>query len=109
VLTYPAPIDGIVMDKAVLAGQRFAAGETLYRIADLSSVWVLAEVFEQDLASVHIDESATVRLTAYPGRNFAGSVSFVYPRSIRRRARRRSASSWRIPMGCSSRTCTQRW
>jgi membrane fusion protein, copper/silver efflux system len=79
VLTYPAPIDGIVMDKAVLAGQRFAAGETLYRIADLSSVWVLAEVFEQDLASVHVDESATVRLTAYPGRSFTGSVSFIYP------------------------------
>lgn len=79
VLAYPAPIDGIVMDKAVLAGQRFAAGETLYRIADLSNVWVLADVFEQDLASLRIGESATVQLTAYPGRNFTGSVSFVYP------------------------------
>ena len=79
VLAYPAPIDGIVMDKAVLAGQRFAAGETLYRIADLSNVWVLADVFEQDLASVRIGEPATVQLTAYPGRSFAGAVSFVYP------------------------------
>ncbi|HTI79324.1 MAG TPA: efflux RND transporter periplasmic adaptor subunit [Acetobacteraceae bacterium] len=79
VLAYPAPIDGIVMDKAVLAGQRFAAGETLYRISDLSNVWVLADVFEQDLASVRIGEPATVRLTAYPSRTFVGAVSFVYP------------------------------
>jgi Cu(I)/Ag(I) efflux system membrane fusion protein len=79
VLAYPAPIDGIVMDKAVLAGQRFAAGETLYRIADLSNIWVVADVFEQDLASVRIGVSASVQLTAYPGRSFAGAVSFVYP------------------------------
>ena len=58
VLSYPAPIDGIVMDKAVLAGQRFAAGDTLYRIADLSTVWVLADVFEQDLAAVRAGEAA---------------------------------------------------
>ena len=67
VLSYPAPLDGIVMDKAVLAGQRFAAGDTLYRIADLSTVWVLADVFEQDLAAVRAGEAVAIRLTAYPG------------------------------------------
>jgi membrane fusion protein, copper/silver efflux system len=79
VLGYPAPLDGIVMDKTVLAGQRFAAGETLYRIADLSNVWVLAEVFEQDLAAVRVGEAVTISLTAYPGQNFTGTVSFIYP------------------------------
>ena len=79
VLTYTAPADGTVMEKTALAGLRFAAGETLYRIADLSRVWVLAEVFEQDLAAVHRGETADIRLTAYPGRSFTGTVSFIYP------------------------------
>ena len=79
VLTYPAPLDGVVMDKAVLAGQRFAAGDTLFRIADLSTVWVLADVFEQDLATVRAGEAAAIRLTAYPSQSFAGTVSFIYP------------------------------
>ena len=79
VQAYPAPIDGIVMEKTVLAGQRFAAGETLYRLADLSKVWVLADVFEQDLAAVRSGEAASVQLAAYPGRTFGGSVSFIYP------------------------------
>jgi membrane fusion protein, copper/silver efflux system len=79
VLSYPAPLDGVVMDKAVLAGQRFAAGDTLYRIADLSTVWVLADVFEQDLATVRPGDAVAIRLTAYPGQSFAGTVSFIYP------------------------------
>jgi membrane fusion protein, copper/silver efflux system len=79
VLTYPAPLDGVVMDKAVFAGQRFAAGDTLFRIADLSTVWVLADVFEQDLAAVRAGEAATIRLTAYPGQSYGGTVSFIYP------------------------------
>ena len=79
VLSYPAPLDGIVMDKAVLAGQRFAAGDTLYRIADLSTVWVLADVFEQDLAAVRAGEAVAIRLTAYPGQTFEGTVAFIYP------------------------------
>jgi Cu(I)/Ag(I) efflux system membrane fusion protein len=79
VLTFAAPNDGTVMDKTALQGQRFAAGDTLYRIADLSTLWVLAEVFEQDIAAVHPGETAELRLTAYPGRTFTGKVSFIYP------------------------------
>ena len=79
VLTLAAPIDGVVMEKTALQGQRFAAGDTLYRIVDLSTLWVLADVFEQDLASVHTGEDAEVRLTAWPGRTFTGTVSFIYP------------------------------
>ena len=79
VLTLAAPIDGVVMEKTALQGQRFAAGDTLYRIADLSALWVLAEIFEQDIASVQPGETAELRLNAYPGRVFTGKVSFVYP------------------------------
>jgi membrane fusion protein, copper/silver efflux system len=79
VLTLAAPIDGVVMEKTALQGQRFAAGDTLYRIADLSTVWVLAEVFEQDIAAVQPGENAELRLTAFPGKTFVGKVAFIYP------------------------------
>ena len=74
-----SPMNGVVLEKTAVQGMRFAAGDTLYRIADLSRVWVLAEVFEQDLALVHTGETARVTLSAYPDREFQGEITFVYP------------------------------
>ncbi len=74
-----SPMNGVVMEKAAVQGMRFASGDTLYRIADLSSVWILADVFEQDLALVHADQDAAVAITAYPDTAFRGKVTFVYP------------------------------
>jgi len=54
-------------------------GTPLYHIADLSTVWVEAEVFEQDLSLVREGQEATVSLEAYPGETFAGRVTYVYP------------------------------
>lgn len=70
---------GIVVEKTALEGMRFAPGDTLYRVVDLTSVWILADVFEQDLASVHVGDPADASVAAYPGRTFAGTVAFVYP------------------------------
>jgi membrane fusion protein, copper/silver efflux system len=78
-LTLDAPIGGIVMDKPALQGLHFGAGDTLYRIVDLSTVWVMADVFEQDLAQIRPGQSATITVQAYPGRVFEGRVAFVYP------------------------------
>jgi Cu(I)/Ag(I) efflux system membrane fusion protein len=78
-LTLSAPIGGIVMEKTALQGLHFGAGDTLYRIVDLSSVWLLADVFEQDLAQIRPGQSATITVQAYPGRVFDGRVAFVYP------------------------------
>ena len=78
-LTLTAPLAGLVMEKPALQGQRFAAGEVLYRITDLSAVWLLADIFEQDLAQIRPGQDATISVQAYPGRNFAGRVAFVYP------------------------------
>lgn len=74
-----SPTDGVVIEKAARAGMRFIPGESLFQIADLSSVWVLVNVFEQDLRLVHTGQTATVSLAAYPGRQFSGKVTFVYP------------------------------
>ncbi|MDU7522313.1 MAG: efflux RND transporter periplasmic adaptor subunit [Roseomonas mucosa] len=79
VLTLASPMDGVVLEKLALQGMRFAPGEMLYRIADLSTVWLLTDVFEQDLGLVGPGQEASISLTAYPDRRFAGKVTFVYP------------------------------
>jgi membrane fusion protein, copper/silver efflux system len=78
-LTLSAPIGGIVMEKPALQGLHFGAGDMLYRIVDLSTVWLMADVFEQDLAQIRPGQSATITVQAYPGRVFEGRVAFVYP------------------------------
>src|SRR5437763_6773165 len=78
-LTLSAPISGIVMEKTALQGLHFGAGDMLYRITDLSTVWLLADVFEQDLAQIRPGQTATITLQAYPGRTFSGRVAFIYP------------------------------
>ncbi len=78
-LTFRSPVVGIVSEKKAVQGMRFEAGETLYQIVDLSSVWVLADVFEQDIGLVKEDRKATVQVSAYPGRTFEGTVTYVYP------------------------------
>ena len=78
-LTIYAPADGVVMEKTAIDGMRFMAGEPLYRIADLSTVWLIAEVFEQDLGSIQDGQGAKVTVNAYPGKTFTGKVDFIYP------------------------------
>ena len=78
-LTLSAPASGIVTEKKAVQGMRFMPGEALYQIADLSSVWVVADVFEQDIGLVRPGSSAQVRLAAYPEKTFTGKVSYVYP------------------------------
>jgi Cu(I)/Ag(I) efflux system membrane fusion protein len=78
-LTFRSPVSGIVMEKKAVQGMRFMPGDTLYQIADLSSVWVIAEVYEQDIAMVRAGTRATVRVDAYPDRKFEGRITYVYP------------------------------
>jgi multidrug efflux pump subunit AcrA (membrane-fusion protein) len=59
-LTLRAPSAGVVMDKQALEGLHFAAGDTLHRIADLSTVWLPAEVYEQDLAQIRPGDAASI-------------------------------------------------
>lgn len=78
-LTLRASSDGIVMEKVAVEGMRFSAGEPLYKIVDLSSVWLLADVFEQDLSALHEGQNAKVTVAAFPGMEFPGKVAFIYP------------------------------
>lgn len=78
-LTVSAPISGFVVEKNVVQGQMVDAGLKLYRIADLGIVWVLAQVYEQDLALVQLGQEALVKVASLPGREFRGRVTFIYP------------------------------
>lgn len=78
-LTFRSPANGIVTEKKAVQGMRFMPGDSLYQISDLSSVWVIADIAERDVALVKAGSKVAVSIDAYPGRTFAGSVSYVYP------------------------------
>jgi Cu(I)/Ag(I) efflux system membrane fusion protein len=78
-ITLRAASRGIVVEKAVLSGQRIMAGETLYRLADLRTVWVDGQVFEHDLALVRTGQRVSVEVQAYAGERWPGTVTFLYP------------------------------
>ena len=78
-LTFRSPVNGTVMEKKALQGMRFSPGDALYQIADLSAVWLIADIFEQDLALVKLGQTAKVKINAYPGKEFTAKVTYVYP------------------------------
>jgi len=72
-------MSGFVIEKNVVAGQMVDAGMRLYRIADLGIVWVIAQVYEQDLPFVKLGQEAVVKVASLPDREFRGRVTFIYP------------------------------
>ncbi len=78
-LTFRSPVSGIVTEKKAVQGMRFMPGEALYQVTDLSAVWVVADVFEQDIGLVKTGTIAKVKINAYPDKLFEGKVSYVYP------------------------------
>jgi membrane fusion protein, copper/silver efflux system len=74
-----SPSAGFVMEKNVVQGQRIMAGDVLYRIVDLSSVWLEGEVYEQDLAAVHLGQRVSAEVGAIPGSTFAGRIAYLSP------------------------------
>lgn len=78
-LALTAPAGGVILEKAVVQGQRFQPGDVLYRIADLSDVWLIAEVSEQELPFIHLGQTARAAFQALPGESFTGTVTFIYP------------------------------
>jgi cobalt-zinc-cadmium efflux system membrane fusion protein len=76
-----APISGVITDQQVTnaAGVQGLASPNPFTISDLSNVWILCDVYENDLINVHIGDSAEIRFNAYPDRTFAGRISNVGP------------------------------
>lgn len=74
-----APRDGVVIEKMARVGLRFMPGDALYQITDLSSVWLIGSVFEQDMALVRVGSHVNASFVAYAGQTFAGTVTFISP------------------------------
>ena len=79
VLTVYAPSFGIVLKREALPGKYVEPGTTLYEVADLSRVWISADIYESEVAAVTLNQPASVTFAAYPGETFRGTVSYVYP------------------------------
>jgi len=76
-IDWPAPVTGVIMEKKAISGQMVRAGEELYRLADLTSIWVIADVAEQDIGQVRVGSPAKITFRAFPDQPFDGRVTFV--------------------------------
>ena len=78
-IAWPAPLSGVVLERNAVDGQAFKAGDVLFRIADHSVVWVMAQVAEGDLGTIEPGQAVKMTTRAHPGRVFTGKVAVVYP------------------------------
>ena len=74
-----AQANGVVIDKPVQEGMRVDAGQAIYKTADLSELWLIAQVQEQDLGAIQPGQTARATFVAFPSRTFKGKVDFIYP------------------------------
>jgi Cu(I)/Ag(I) efflux system membrane fusion protein len=79
VLTLRSPISGTVLEKKAFAGQYVMPQDELYTVADLSTVWVQAKVYEYELPHIHVGMPVTLTLSAYPKQEFKGKIVFIDP------------------------------
>jgi cobalt-zinc-cadmium efflux system membrane fusion protein len=75
-----APVSGTIINRSANPGEVIEANKEILRVADLSSVWVIGQVYEKDLARVQVGSGASVTSLAYPGQVFRGRVAYVDPR-----------------------------
>jgi Cu(I)/Ag(I) efflux system membrane fusion protein len=78
-LTIYSPVSGYVVQKAALKGMRVTPGEKLFDIADLSTVWILSDIFEYELPLIRVGEKAAISLSYFPGKEFSSNIDYVYP------------------------------
>ena len=78
-LTYYSPISGTVIEKKVQEGVYVNEGTVIYDVAELSTLWNIAEVYENDLSNVKVGSPVKLHLRAYPAEEFNGKVTFIYP------------------------------
>jgi Cu(I)/Ag(I) efflux system membrane fusion protein len=74
-----APRDGIVLERNAIEGMRAQPGDILFRVADISVVWAMIDVAERDLGGLALGQTVIVKARSFPGREFSGRISVVYP------------------------------
>jgi cobalt-zinc-cadmium efflux system membrane fusion protein len=76
----PAPIEGVITERAANVGLNVDQASPLFTVVDLSTVWIVADVYEKDFAGVQVGNEATITTSAYPGRSLRGRISYIDPR-----------------------------
>jgi membrane fusion protein, copper/silver efflux system len=78
-ITIPAPVSGVVIERLAATGDYVETGQPIYRLADLSNLWVQLEVYEADLPWLALGQTATFTTQSHPGQPFEGTISFIDP------------------------------
>ena len=79
IVTFYSPVGGIIIQKNVQVQQYRQAGDDLYDIAEYSTVWLYADIYEYEIQSVKVGQSVSATCDAYPGTAFRGKISFIEP------------------------------
>lgn len=74
-----APFTGFVVEKNALQGKFITAGEKLYQLADISTIWVLADIYEYDLPNVSTGQAVSMEFSSFPGEQFVSKIAYIYP------------------------------
>jgi len=78
-LTIYSPANGTVIQKAALQGMRVMPGEKLFDIADLSTVWIISDIYEYELPMIHAGDTAKISMSYFPGKEFTAVIDYIYP------------------------------
>ncbi|WP_137935289.1 efflux RND transporter periplasmic adaptor subunit [Mesorhizobium comanense] len=78
-ITWSAPRDGVILERNAVEGMKASPGDVLFRLADVSTVWIVADVPEYQLGAVKVGAVATIQVRSLPGQTFSGRVALIYP------------------------------
>lgn len=78
-LTIYSPVSGNVIQKMAVQGMKVMPGEKLFDVADLSTVWVVSDIYEYELSSIKPGQTATISLSYFPGKQFTSKIDYIYP------------------------------
>ncbi|BCB95922.1 PTS cellobiose transporter subunit IIB [Dissulfurispira thermophila] len=78
-LTIYSPVNGYIVQKTALQGMRVMPGEKLFDVADLSTIWIISDIYEYELPLIKIGQKANINLSYFPGKEFSSAIDYVYP------------------------------
>ncbi|MBI5188706.1 MAG: efflux RND transporter periplasmic adaptor subunit [Nitrospirae bacterium] len=78
-LTIYSPVSGYVVEKMVIQGMKVIPGEKLFNVADLSTIWIMADIYEYDMPFITVRQMAKIALSYFPGREFMSRIDYIYP------------------------------
>jgi len=78
-LTIYSPLNGYVIQKPAIRGMRVLTGDKLFDIADLSTIWIISDIYEYELPSIQAGDTARISMSYFPGKEFTAVVDYVYP------------------------------